>query len=164
MNHVHVVLDEQHGAPLGLELMDVLEQALLERRVDAGHRLVEHDQLWIGHQRSGHLQQLALSTGEVAGELVAHVVEAEALEQLVGAFGDRPLLDGPQELPRRRPQPFADLAGGSEAHVLDHGQAGEVLVSWNVRTIPRRASRCGDVSGHWHAVEVHCPWSARRSR
>ena len=79
VDHVHVVLDEQHGAALGLELVDVVEQALLERRVDAGHRLVEHDQLRVGHQRPGHLQQLALTAGEVAGELVAHVVEAEAL-------------------------------------------------------------------------------------
>ena len=127
MDHVHVVLDEQDGAPFGLELMDVVEQALFERRVDARHRLVEHDQPGVGHQRPRHLQELALTTREVAGELVAHVIEAEALEQLVGAFGVLLLLVGPREPPRRRPHTLADLAGGAEAHVLHHRQAGKRL-------------------------------------
>ena len=43
-HHVHVVLDEEHGHAEVLEVEDVVEQRLGERRVDAGHRLVEHDQ------------------------------------------------------------------------------------------------------------------------
>ena len=42
----------------------------------------------------------------------------------------------------------------------DHGQAGEALVSWNVRTMPRRASLCGDVPATGAPSNVHCPWSA----
>ena len=44
-HHVHVVLDEEHGHALVLEVEDVVEQRLRERRVHAGHRLVEHDEL-----------------------------------------------------------------------------------------------------------------------
>ena len=70
-DHVHVVLDEQHGHALVAQRLDVAEQRLLERRVHAGHRLVEHDQLGLDHQRPGHLEQLALAAGQRAGEVVA---------------------------------------------------------------------------------------------
>ena len=61
MHHVHVVLDEQHSHALVAQTLDVLVEALLERRVDAGHRLVEHHQRRVRHQRPGHLEQLALA-------------------------------------------------------------------------------------------------------
>ena len=42
---VHVVLDEDHGHALLAQVLDVTEQALGQRRVHPGHRLVEHDDL-----------------------------------------------------------------------------------------------------------------------
>ena len=45
---VHVVLDEEHGHALVLEVEDVVEQRLRQGGVDAGHRLVEHDQRRLG--------------------------------------------------------------------------------------------------------------------
>ena len=68
---VHVVLDEHHGNALDPQALHVAEQRLGERRVHAGHRLVEHDQLRVGHHRPRHLEQLALPARERAGELVA---------------------------------------------------------------------------------------------
>ena len=129
VDHVHVVLDEQHRAALVLELLDVLEQALLERRVHAGHRLVEHDQLRIGHQRPGHLEQLALTARQAAGELVAHVVEPEPLEQrrrrgsVMLVLLARATATGTGRPRCRSPR----LAGRAEAHVLDDRQPGQAL-------------------------------------
>ena len=92
MHHVHVVLHEQHGHAVVAQALDVLVEALLERRVHTGHRLVEHHQLRVGHQRPRHLEQLALAAGQRAGVLVAHVVELEAGQQVVGAGLDLALL------------------------------------------------------------------------
>ena len=81
-HHVHVVLDEQHGHAEVLEVEDVVEQRLGERRVDAGHRLVEHDQRRVAHERARHLEELALTARERRGEVVGLGVELEAREQL----------------------------------------------------------------------------------
>jgi hypothetical protein len=77
-DHVHVVLDEQDGHPVLAQLLDVAEQRLRERRVHAGHRLVEHDHLGLDHEGARHLEQLALAAGHRAGEVVALLVELEA--------------------------------------------------------------------------------------
>ena len=61
-NHVHVVLNKQHCGSIRLEVFDVVEQRLGERRVHSGHRLIEHYEFRFGHQRAGHLEQLALPT------------------------------------------------------------------------------------------------------
>ena len=76
MHDVHVVLDEEHGHALVAQRLDVAQQRLRQRGVDAGHRLVEHDQLGLGHQRPRHLEQLALAAGQRAGVVVAHVRRA----------------------------------------------------------------------------------------
>ena len=86
-DHVHVVLDEQDRAALVAQRLHVAQQRLLERRVHAGHRLVEHDQLGVDHERAGHLEQLALAAGQRAGEVLALGVELEPGEQVVGASG-----------------------------------------------------------------------------
>ena len=80
-DHVHVVLDEQHGHAVLAQVLDVAEQRLGQRRVHPGHRLVEHDHLGADHQRPGHLEQLALAAGQAAGEVLALGVELEAGEQ-----------------------------------------------------------------------------------
>ena len=60
---IHVVLDEQKGhAPIRPQRFDVLQQAASQRRVDAGHRLVQEDHRRLGHQRARQLEELALST------------------------------------------------------------------------------------------------------
>src|SRR4051795_10263202 len=92
---VHVVLDEDDRHALLAEVLDVAEQALRQRRIHPGHRLVEHDHLGVAHQRPGHLQQLALAAGEDAGEVVLLGVELEPLEQVHGLLGVLALLSTP---------------------------------------------------------------------
>ena len=55
-NHVDVVFHEQHGGAFLSQRQDVVEQRLLQRGVHASHRLVQHDQLRVGHQRTRHFQ------------------------------------------------------------------------------------------------------------
>ena len=117
------------------------EQRLLEGRVHAGHRLVEHHQLGVGHQRAGHLEQLALAAGQRAGEVLALLDQQEALEQVVGALGVGRLLAAPERREHR-------LAAGSRRcwpvaptrMFSMHGQPGEHL---------------GQLEGAHHAAAGH---------
>ena len=71
--------------PSSRRRLDVAEQRLRERRVHAGHRLVEHDQLRVGHQRPGHLEQLALAAGQrCRRSRRASASSLNRAEQLVG--------------------------------------------------------------------------------
>ena len=71
--------------PSDAQPLHVTEQRLGERRVHAGHRLVEHDHPRRGHHRPRHLEQLALTAGQRAGELVLHVRHVELVEDVEGA-------------------------------------------------------------------------------
>ena len=70
-DETHVVLDDQEGHALRLEREDVLAKTAGERRIHAGRRFVEQDQLRLRHQRAAELEQLLLSAGEVDGAVVA---------------------------------------------------------------------------------------------
>ena len=94
-HHVHVVLDEQHGHAQVLQVEDVVEQRLRQRRVHAGHRLVEHDERGVAHEGARHLEQLALAAGEAGGEVVLLGVELEPREQLDGLGLDLVVLLAP---------------------------------------------------------------------
>src|SRR5699024_1919157 len=69
--HFHVVLDEQDRLALFTQRRDVPQQRLHQRRVHPRHRFVEHDHARIGHQRTCHLQQLALSSRQRPRHVVA---------------------------------------------------------------------------------------------
>ena len=156
-DHVHVVLDEQHGHAVLAQLLDVAEQRLRQRRVHAGHRLVEHDHLGVDHQRPGHLEQLALAAGQAAGEVVALGVELEPGQQVVGARGDLALLRSPERREERGEDVLAVLAGGAEPHVLDdrelgqrlgelegadHAEPGDLVRGHALERTGRRTTRC----------------------
>ena len=103
------------------------EQALRQRRVHAGHRLVEHDDLGVAHQCAGHLEELALSAGERAGEVVLLGVELEPGEQVDGLLGVRLLLRPPRPgmSARRKLSPRWPWAPSSM--FSQHGQPGQRL-------------------------------------
>ncbi len=124
---VHVVLDEEHRGTVGAHLLDVLEQGLREGRVHAGHGLVEHDHARLAHEGPGHLEQLALAAGQGAGELVAHVVHLEALEQVVGPLLDLALLAPPDAGDKGPEEVLSPLAGCGQLHVLDDRELGQRL-------------------------------------
>ena len=54
------------------ERAQVLADLARQRRVDAGDRLVEQDQLRLGHQRAADLEQLLLAAREVGRRIVDH--------------------------------------------------------------------------------------------
>src|SRR5215211_3432842 len=81
----HVVLDDEEGLALPIELADHLRHPRHEGRVYSPGRLVEHDQLWVEHQHLRELDQLLLPERELGGALVAEFPHADELQQLLGA-------------------------------------------------------------------------------
>ena len=119
------MLDEQHGDALAGELADLLEQRLAQGRVHAGHRLVEHEQPRSGHDRTGQLQQLPLSTGEGAGEVLSLGPQADPLDEFRCAFAVRRLLGLPPPRHQGRGETLTPLVLRAQTDVVQHGQAGE---------------------------------------
>ena len=68
-----------NGAPRPLDLARVTDE-----RGKTEARFVEHEQLWLGHQRAAHGQHLPLAAGERAGELRAALLQTrKGAEDLV---------------------------------------------------------------------------------
>ncbi len=70
---IHVVLDEQDGFALRVQLHDTFYNNLQERRIDASRRFIEQDHVRIGHQHTGQFQQLPLTAGQNPRRLVFEV-------------------------------------------------------------------------------------------
>ena len=68
---LHVLLDDQHGEAAGADALDQLEHLLDDDRREAGGRLVEQQQLRLGHQRAADRAHLLLAARHGAGHLVA---------------------------------------------------------------------------------------------
>ena len=126
LDHVHVVFDEHHGAHrASREAVMWVSSGLGEGGIDSGRGLIEHDQRRLHHQRSGHLEQLALTSGETTGVVVDHMTEPEPCERSRGP--------GPRCLVRRLaisratapPESLTRLILGGDQHVLEHGETGE---------------------------------------
>src|SRR3972149_2261657 len=118
-HHLHVVLDDEDGLPLGPKLPDRFQQVVQERAVDPRGGLIQEDQLGIGHQDPDELQELLLAVGEVAGIFPLEAVELDEAEEVQGAvMGFPPLSPGDDEqvLQRRhlRKDPD-DLEGAAHA-------------------------------------------------
>ena len=79
--HVGVLLDQQHGDALAVDLPDDGEDVLHHQGRKAQGGLIQHHQLGAGHQRPAHGQHLLLAAGERAGQLPAALLQTG--EQLV---------------------------------------------------------------------------------
>src|SRR6267378_3889426 len=113
-DHLHVVLDEQHGLARVAQPAHRLQQIVEERAVDAGGRLVEQDQRGIGHEHAYELDELLLAVGEVARVLSGQLA-APALRLRV-----RAARDDEQVLQRRQLREDADdLKGPADAAAGD---------------------------------------------
>ena len=88
---VHVVLDEHDRHPFVAQLGDVTEQRLHQRGVHAGHRLVEHDEVRLGHEGTGHLQELALPARERGGVVVLALASRKRSSSSSGTRRARPV-------------------------------------------------------------------------
>src|SRR5690606_29935764 len=111
---VHVVLHEDHRHATVAQAAHVVVEALPQARVDPRHRLIQHHHLRADHQRSRHLQEFALPTGEAAGEVVADPHQVELLEEFVGTSSVLVLLGPPQRWDDRGPEALAALTGGAQ--------------------------------------------------
>ena len=65
-HHVHVVLDEHDGLARAVERPDLLLHLVDHRRIDGGGRLVEQDEVGVGHERGGKGEELALAIGQAS--------------------------------------------------------------------------------------------------
>jgi hypothetical protein len=54
--------------------------------VEAGHGLVEQDDLGLGHERHAEVEELLLAVGQVGGEIVRDVRELQEVEEPQGAL------------------------------------------------------------------------------
>ena len=86
---VHVVGRDEHGQPLGGELVDLVPELAPRLRVDAGRRLVEEEELRLVHDAGGKRQALLPAARQRAGELVLAVGQAEALQRPVDIVAAR---------------------------------------------------------------------------
>ena len=104
------------------QLEDVLEQLQRQRRRHPGHRFVEQDHARARHQRPPELQQLALTSGKRAREVVGQAGQPDQLEHFVAlARGLRVRVA--RTAPRckqRRTEKLARLIRRREQHVLEH--------------------------------------------
>ncbi len=148
-DHVHVVLDEEHGHALVFQVEDVVEQRLRERRVHAGHRLVEHDQGRVAHAGPGPSRGACAGRPRGCREVVLLGVELEARRAARRAFASISVPPACARWPGNRPgKKFSPaLALGAEPHVVEDGQ---------------QAERLGQLEGADHARAGDLGGAARR--
>ena len=79
------------------------------------------------HQRPGHLEQLALASGQAAGEVLALGVEFEVRKQFLGTDRIRCLLRSPQAWDQTGEEVLALLLRRPEEHVLHDSHLGQGL-------------------------------------
>ncbi len=93
-DHAEVVADQQDGGvDAGTQVVDQVEHLGLDRGVEAGRRLVEHEQARVARQRHGDHHALLLTAGElerVAPQGAAGVGHGDALERARGRARARP--------------------------------------------------------------------------
>src|ERR1041385_5404378 len=90
----------ERGAALPLPVLDQVPELPPRLRVEPGGRLVEEEELGIGHQRAGERQPLLLAAGELADPGVALLAELHRGEHVVDGTGTA--VEAPEELDRLR--------------------------------------------------------------
>src|SRR6266700_240549 len=73
--------DQQRHVPPFVDVPDSLDQPIHHDWSDARHRLIQQQDLRIGHQGPGQLKQPLLAAAQVSGVLVGERQEAELLQQ-----------------------------------------------------------------------------------
>ena len=112
-DRAELVRHQQHRrAVLGREVHERVAEQSLRLRVDAGDRLVEHEQLGIADERLGDEHALLLAAGELAHAAAAQVAERDRLEGVVDGVAVRGAGPAPPPAPgqaagaRRPPRPW----------------------------------------------------------
>ncbi|HVL57559.1 MAG TPA: hypothetical protein VM491_13715, partial [Burkholderiaceae bacterium] len=103
-HEVHVVLDQQERLAFVAKPRKHLADLVAQRRVHAGQRFIEHDQLRRANQRAAQRDQLLLPVRQFAGRQIEHFGQAHAPRHLGGALA-RLVFESTQ---RRRSQQVAE--------------------------------------------------------
>src|SRR5437762_2435348 len=90
-DRIHVMLDQQNRAALIGERSQVLCDLARQRRIHAGDRLVEQNELRVRHQYAPDFEKLLLSAGERRCGDVEQTHEIQALRDLVRGLHQRSL-------------------------------------------------------------------------
>src|SRR6266496_4162795 len=149
-HEVHVVLDNEEGLALRVQLTDAYCDVIDQRRVHAAGRFIEQHDSRIGHQHVGELQQLALAVGEGASEVGGKVCYPDELQQVQCA---------PSVL--YRAGPGQQVAHGSAAplggdkHVLTDGEAREDPGELEGPADAEAEDTLRRPVGDWPPVQVH---------
>ena len=118
------MLDEQHRhAELAAQLVDERLQIALFLRVQAGGRLVQHEQARLGDHAARDLQASLVAVGQVAGLAVGELAQAHEVQPLRRArqrIGFRLAIG--LELEQARQQARLDLGVLGDQQVFQHGQ------------------------------------------
>ncbi len=94
--------------------------------VHAGRGLVQEQQARFARHGAGDFELALFAVGEVAGEVVGLVVEADELQQFHGAFaGGGFCLAEAGAWPEGRPEAFLGPGVAADEHVLQDGHVGE---------------------------------------
>jgi len=116
---LHLVLDQDDGAPLG-DAADQVDGLVRLLRAHAGRGLVEQEERRVGAERDAELEVALLAVGEVGGQQLALVPEADLLQDGAGLVADAAERHGaPPEVEREA----VGLRG--HADVLEDGEVRE---------------------------------------
>ena len=86
---VGVLLDEENGGAVGIDLLDDGENLLDDDRREAEGRLIKQEQRRAGHDRAGNRQHLLFAAGQRAARLVAALGEdGEQIKDVVEILFD----------------------------------------------------------------------------
>ena len=87
-----VVRDEDHRlARLALQAEHLVLHVAADQRVEGAERLVVEHHLRVGGERAGHADALLHAAGELVGELVLDLLQADQLQHRAGALEALPL-------------------------------------------------------------------------
>src|SRR3954469_9157096 len=147
---VHVVLDDHGGDAVGADDGgdDVHDGRLLARGDTAG-RFVEEEQLWLEGVGDGHVEQLALSLGDPAGQRLRLGLQPELPQDVVRLLPDAALVIGQREELLR----LALAREDRERDVVEHRQLVEEVDDLEAARDPRLDPGLHRLVGHVHAAQ-----------
>lgn len=84
--HLGIVGDHDNGVALGMEVLKKLSDDLLIGGVEIARRFVREEDGWVVDECAGDTDSLLLATGELAGEMLSPMTQADAFESGAGLF------------------------------------------------------------------------------
>ena len=154
---MQVVLDDAHRAALVADLLDEVEHRVDPLRVDARRRLVEQQHVGLGGQHAGQRDRASSGrrTGRRPGRRRTRPCRRSPSQSI--AFVPRLGL-GPLDRAVRRTPSVAKFSPGWSCTAIitfcRHDSRLNSRTSWNERTMPLRATRCGVEPDELLAVEL----------